>query len=62
VVTLLLECRVSVCVSLMSVYCAPAFVENMGVYFHALRVHEFFEKVMEFDIGRSLKILESHGI
>ena len=42
-VTLLLKCRVIVCVSLMSVYCAPAFFENMGVYFHALRVHEFFE-------------------
>jgi len=46
----------------MSVYCAPVFVENMDVYFCALRVHEFIEKVLEFDIGRSLKILESHGI
>ena len=61
-VTLLLKCRVTVCVSLMSVYCAAAFVENMGVDFHVLRVHEFFEKVLEFDIGRSLKVLESHGI
>jgi len=46
----------------MSVYCAPAFVENMGVYFRGLRVREFFEKILEFDTGRSLKILESHGI
>jgi len=46
----------------MSIYYAPAFVENMSVYFRALRVHEFFEKVLEFNIGRSLKIPESHGI
>ncbi|KAK2148154.1 hypothetical protein LSH36_512g02045 [Paralvinella palmiformis] len=30
----------------------------MGVDFHVLRVHEFFEKVLEFDIGRSLKVME----
>jgi len=46
----------------MSVHCTPAFIENTGIYFRALRVHEFTEKALEHDIGRSLKILESHGI
>ena len=62
VITLLPKCQVSVCVTLMSVHCAPAFIENTGVYFCALRVREFVEIVLEFDIGRPLKVMESHSI
>jgi len=37
----------------MTIHCGPAFIENMGVYFRALRVGEYIEKVLEFDIGKS---------
>ena len=46
----------------MPVHCGPAFIENKAVYFRALKVYEFFEKVLEFYIGRSLKVLETRGI
>ena len=45
----------SVCVISLSIQCGAAFIENKGVYFLPLRVHEFIEKVLEFD-------LESSGI
>jgi len=41
----------------MSAHCGAAFIENMGVYFHTLR-NLRVEKVLEFDIGRTWKVLE----
>jgi len=48
----------SVCVSSMCIHYDATFIGNMGVYFLQLSVHEFVEKVLEFDIGRCLKALE----
>jgi len=42
----------------MFIHYTATFIGNVGVCFLQLRVPEFLEKVLEFVIGRSLKVLE----